>query len=175
MAQLNNLYTSPQSTPEYGAFILKVLRTFQWVVRYIDDLLIMAPPFSPRAFIEHFLYTNRTYHGVVGIYPPSVRLVATSPAHGLSVNYMDITTYLQHGSHGPVMTKLYDKRAQPELLSRLQPIRLQHMSTCLSEQCKWNIFDGQFVRCARIISDRDNFINEVVQRCTTEQDGASTS
>ena len=76
---------------------------------------------------------------------------------------MDIQAYLQDGIHGPVMTRLYDKRTEPAFLARLQPIRLQHMGTCLSANCKWNIFDAQFVRFTRIISDKDNFVAELLR------------
>ena len=76
---------------------------------------------------------------------------------------MDIFLCLAFESDGPVITKLYDKRREPEFSSRLQAIRLQHMSTCLSAACKWNIFDSSFVAISRIISDRDTFIDEVAR------------
>ena len=62
------------------------------------------------------------------------------------------------------MIGLYDKRHEPDFASRILAIRLQllqHMSCCLSANCQWNIFDGQFVRYQRIISDRDDSIKEV--------------
>ena len=40
------------------------------------------------------------------------------------------------------------------------------MSTCLSASCKWNIFASQFVRYTRIITDQDNFVEELVRLMT---------
>ena len=160
VTRLIALYRPPSITRQRRDVLCKVLRTFQWVVRYIDD--IFAPPGLPFHFIEQFLYTTQSFQGVVGIYPPSIRIVSTSQPLGLTANYMDIHAYLAGTSHGPVMTMLYDKRTEPEFLARVQPIRLQHISTCLSASCKWNIFDAQFVRFTRLITDVNDFVDQLV-------------
>ena len=75
---------------------------------------------------------------------------------------MDVYAFLsrQGGVCGPIMSRLYDKRLEPALC-RIQAISMQHMGTCLSVSCRWNIFDSQFVRYMRIVSDLDGFISAV--------------
>ena len=76
---------------------------------------------------------------------------------------MDIYAFLsrQGGVYGPIMTRLYDERLEPAFVSRIQAISMQHMGTCLSVSCKWNISDSQFVRYTCIVSDLDGFISAV--------------
>ena len=160
--RLITVHAAPHTAPAQRVLALKALRAFQWVARYIDDLLIITSAGISMEFVSLFLYVEQPHQGLTGIYPPSLTLSSTSQPVGMTAKYMDVYLCLAFQHHGPIVTKLYDKRREPEFHSRIAAIRLQHMSTCLSSTCKWNIFDGQFVRLTRIISDVGNFVDEVV-------------
>lgn len=143
-----------------------MLKAFKWVQRFIDDIIMINAPSIPVGLVHQFLSQSQVVQGLHGIYPSSVALSETSQPGYLTAKYMDIHAYLASGHAGHIMTRLYDKRREPEFAGRLQPIRLQHFSTCLSASCRLNICDGQFVRMAGIVSDVRNFAMEIARLLT---------
>ncbi len=59
-------------------------------------------------------------------------------------------------------TRLYDKRVQPAFF-HVRLSRFVHISSCVNEAAKRNIFISQFRRLQRVITDVHNFINEVAR------------
>lgn len=158
MAQTNACASSVQQRQ----LAFKLLQTFWWVVRYIDDIIAIVPPSSSIAFMERFMYVTYSELDISGIYPAFLLITSTSQPSFTTAKYMDIYAYLAYGTTGAVMTAAYDKRQEPAFRRRIIAIRLQHAGTCLSASCKLNIFDSQFVRYTRIITDADRFVDAIV-------------
>ncbi|KAK9807850.1 hypothetical protein WJX72_011274 [[Myrmecia] bisecta] len=63
-------------------------------------------------------------------------------------------------SGGPVITHLFDKRRQAAFAA-IPLVRLPHITSMLSSNCKYDILRSQFVRYGRIIMAISNFLDEV--------------
>ena len=141
------------------AHAMTVLRAFWCMGRFIDDLCVIANPFFP-----DLMYVNQVSHGLIGLYPPSLNLKLTSPMDPFAGRpFCDILIRASFpGGRGPLTTILYDKRRDPRF-ANITFVRFPHMSSLLSDSCKYNIFCSQWFRFVRITKDVDNFVLEVAR------------
>ena len=87
--QLLLIYYDPHTTQARRDFVLKILKVFQWVRRYIDDI-IMITRHTTFEFLSQLLYTTSIVDGIHCIYPPCLRITSTSQPAGITAKYMDI-------------------------------------------------------------------------------------
>ena len=76
---------------------------------------------------------------------------------------MDIEVSPANGVPGPLITRLYDKRREPQFAQLVTVMRFPAADSMLAWSCKLNVFDSQFVRFARIISDTHNLKTEIIR------------
>ena len=89
------------------------------------------------------------------IYPAELRLQHSSG--GLRTIFMDTMVVRGHaeGNHGPLLTHLYDKRAEPAFSFAVNPF--QHASSCTPAASKYNVLHGQLHRFWRILTHPQAF------------------
>lgn len=133
-----------------GSVALYILTFFQWLFRFIDDIISIN-----NDFLENLLYTNQIFFGIRGIYPPEL-LITLSPKEPTS-NYLDIALSSMHGNgRSPLKTTFYNKFSKPEFAA-LSVIRYTHNSSNLARRIKDNILTGRFHALRRNITDRSSF------------------
>ena len=64
---------------------------------------------------------------------------------------------------GPLITRLYDKRREPQFAQLVAVMRFPAADSMLAWSCKLNVFDSQFVRFARIITDTCSLKAEIIR------------
>ena len=161
--------SAPARTPPQ----LALLKRFRWSKRYLDDLLALR-----NVSLDALLYRSQTVDGLHGIYPPELQVPPQNhphlPAHHLP--FLDVLlVHTVCNGCSRYHTRLYDKRVQPSFahvrLSRFVPA-----SSSVNEAAKRNIFTGQFRRLQRVITDPQNFIDEVAfVICSLASGGYSAS
>ena len=148
----------PRSALRLG--VVRVLKAFKFTRRFVDDLSVIT--YENPDFVSGFLFNDQVQNGVHGIYPRPLVLNATTVQNGRILRSLDVEVFPANSVSGPLFTRLYDKRRQPGFTHARNVMRFPAWSSKLSTKCKLNVFDSQFVRFARIISDVGNFITEVV-------------
>lgn len=141
--------------------IRQSLHAFRFVARYADDLSLINR--VPAVAIERLFYVNQTYAGVHGVYPTCLTLHSTGLGAGRVLHALDVEVLPAHGASGPLITRLYDKRRSPQFQDITIVQRFPAWDSMLPWSCKLNVFNSQFDRFAEIITDGDNFVDEVVK------------
>ena len=108
------------------------------------------------------MFVDQVHNGVHGIYPRPLVLHSTTVENGRILRSLDVEVFPAHGVSGPLFTRLYDKRRQPCFTQAMTIMRFPAIDSKLSMTCKLNVFDSQFVRRARIITDSGNFVQEII-------------
>ena len=142
---------------------------FRYIARYIDDVAVVNNPyFMEYASAASSLFLFESPHGPVaswmclchdfvwremsasGCYPAELDLKRSSS--GPRVIYMDVMVVRGHedGERGPLLTHLYDKRAEPALSFAVNPY--QHISSCISAANKYNTVHSQLHRFWNILT-----------------------
>ena len=134
----------------------KIMNGFLMSGRFIDDFLSINNP-----YLKHLLYTSQSlfYPDITGIYPDTLELALART--GTSIPYMDIRIIPEPGGRRRITTHLYDKRKHPPF-SQAFIIKYPHMSSKISNTAKYGIVTSQFHRLRRIILQRSNFVNNMV-------------
>jgi hypothetical protein len=139
-----------------GAVARFLLPLFIWLFRYIDDIGSINNP-----FLQQLLYTDRSFFGFTGIYPPvlDITLTPRSP----TLKYLDIEIGARNeNAKTPLQTTFYNKFSEPEF-SHLPVIRYTHITSNLSRRCKWNILAGRFAALSQNLTSRRSFIETVAK------------
>ena len=139
----------------------RALRAFRFCGRLIDDVDIITS--ETKAYVQQYFYCNQMVDGIAGIYPPSLNLQDSSCSNPHHSNFLDLHIQPVAGDRGPLATTLFDKREQPEFRRRLKTIRFPAPYSMISKRCKLNVFDSQFIRYARLITQVDPFIDSVAR------------
>lgn len=134
------------SAPRGEAF--RVLRAFAHVFRYVDDL--GAITHDPECF-DAFLLRTFQRNGIHGLYPPSLVLTDTSVEGGRRAHYMDLDIHRPSPSM-PLAVDIYDRRAEPEFVERITPVRMPYPDSMLSVTVGRNILVAQMIRFQRLCS-----------------------
>ncbi len=140
--------TSPFSKGDVARFLLPI---FIWLFRYIDDIASID-----NAYLEQLLYTDRSFYGFEGIYPPVLDITLTPPSSRLKYLDIEIGSRDQNGTT-PLQTTFYNKFSEPEF-SHLPVIRYTHITSNLSRRCKDNILGGRFAALSQNLTSRASFI-----------------
>lgn len=137
-----------------GDIAVFLAKSFLWLSRYIDDLHSFN-----NIVLSKLLYTNNLVFGFHGLYPPELN-ITLSDVQNFS-NFLDLTIQSRHADgKTPLCTILYSKFRE-EKFRGLPIIRYPHMSSNLSLSLKINVLVGQFHRLRQIITERDNFVDEL--------------
>ena len=135
-----------------GSVALYLLDIFQWLFRFVDDNESIN-----NNYMDKLLYTNQTFFGIQGIYPPE--LVITLSKQEDHSNYLDITISSRDGNgHSPLKTTFYNKFSKAEFAA-LALIRYTHNTSNLARRLKDNILTGRFHALRRNITDKSSFCN----------------
>ena len=141
--------------------IRQAMQSFQFVGRYADDEVIINRPFLDSA--ESLLYVDQQHAGLHGIYPSSLNLVASGTPPFRVLHALDVTIKPAHETGGPLMTHLYDKRRDAHFQGVTSFVRFPAADSMLAWSCKLNVFNAQFKRFSRAITDVYSFKAEVVR------------
>ena len=145
--------------------VLNVFRAFKFTKRFVDDLSVLTKT-EPR-FLDNYLFNDQVdANGVHGIYPRPLVLHSTTVESGRILRSLDVEVFPENSVTGPLFTRLYDKRRQPCFAQAMTLMRFPAIDYKLSVTCKLNVFDSQFVRRARIITDVGNFVTEIADLIT---------
>ena len=139
----------------------RLLQAFRFSGRLIDDVNVITH--EDKTFIQQYFYHNNVHAGIRGLYPSPLNLQDSSHANPHESNFLDLHIQPANGDHGPLRTTIFDKRQQPAFLRRLRTIRFPAPYSMLSKRCKLNVFDSQFTRYARLITDVEPFIDAVAK------------
>ena len=152
-----------RSTPARSqrSHVKDAILTFQFVSRYADDEVIINRPFSSQP--ELLFYNNQRHANIHGIYPTCLKLKASASEPFRVLHALDVTIKPAHESSGPLITHLYDKRRDAQFQGVTSFMRFPAADSMLAWSCKLNVFNAQFTRFSRIISDATNFKFEVVR------------
>jgi hypothetical protein len=146
----------PSRFPNSADKALCLLRYFQWSSRYIDDILVFDNKYMP-----HLLYTNQTFHGFSGIYPPELNITLTGPSP--TTNYLDISiSSLNNDDRTPLQTTFYSKFDEP-IFAKINIIKYTHISSNIHIRYKFNILTGCFYRLRRNLTSRHSFIHTMAR------------
>ncbi|KAG7674292.1 hypothetical protein KSW81_006103 [Nannochloris sp. 'desiccata'] len=139
-----------QETYDSGSVALYLLVFFQWLFRYIDDIITIT-----NIFLQQLLYNNNTFYGISGIYPSELQI--TLSTLGPTTDFLDITLSSKNGNGSPPLrTTFYNKFSKPEFAA-LSKTRYVHNSSNLARRIKDNILTGRFHALRRNITDRNSF------------------
>jgi hypothetical protein len=139
-----------------GSVSLYLLNIFQWLFRFIDDTESIN-----NNYMDKLLYTNQTFFGVNGIYPPEL-LITLSDKKPYS-DYLDITiSSRDDNGRSPIKTTFYNKFSKPEFAA-LSVIRYTHNSSNLARRIKDNILTGRFHALRRNITDKGSFCESLAK------------
>ena len=141
--------------------IKRCLLAFQFVARYADDEVIINR--RPAHDVGCLFYTDQTHVGLHGIYPPSLRLKSSTIGQARVLHALDVEVLPANEVSGPLITRLFDKRKSPQFSNVVAVMRFPAADSMLAWSCKLNVFDAQFVRFSRIITDGENFRAEIVR------------
>lgn len=130
-----------------------ILFQFRFTCRYIDDILALG-----NIIIKDMLFETRLFLGFAGIYP--ICLGITLASAGTTAPYLDMRLYFL--PNGLLTTELYDKRRE-QRFANIQLVRFPHVSSNLSDRCKYNCISGEFHRLRRIVLQQDNFCRELAR------------
>ena len=147
--------TDPPNWQQYydaGSVALYLLDIFQWLFRFIDDTESIN-----NDYMDQLLYTDRTFFGIRGIYPPE--LLITLSNKSTRSDYLDITiSSRDDNGRSPLKTTFYNKFSKPEFKA-LGLLRYTHNSSNLARRIKDNILTGRFHALRRNITDKRSFCN----------------
>ena len=152
------LNSSP-SAVERG-MVYAALEPFRFVVRFVDDLILISV--TGPSTVERLLYVSQHFAGIHGIYPDCLVLVSSTVEGGRVLRALDVEVLPANTVCGPLVTRLYDKRRQPCFADAMNIRRFPPIESMLALSCKLNVFDSQFVRFSRLITEVNNFVAEVV-------------
>jgi hypothetical protein len=139
-----------------GSVALYLLGIFQWVFRYIDDTESIN-----NNYLDKLLYTNQSFYGIRGIYPPELLITLSSKEP--TSDYLDITMSSRDGNgRSPLKTTFYNKFSKPEFAA-LGLIRYTHNSSNLARRIKDNILTGRFHALRRNITDKSNYCSTIAK------------
>lgn len=135
-----------------GAVARFLLQTFIWLFRYIDDIGSLNNP-----YLEQLLYTNRSYFGFEGIYPPVLDITLTP--HSSSLKYLDIEIGSRYQNNKtPLHSTFYNNKFSEPAFAHLPIIRYPHTTSNLSSHCKRNILPSRFIALSQNLTSRSSFI-----------------
>ena len=137
----------------------RVLHAFRFTGRLIDDVNTITH--ERLDFVQKHFYNDQVHDGIRGIYPSSLNLQDSSCVNPHHSNFLDLHIRPTHDDHGPLHTSIFDKRRQAQFRSRLKAIRFPAPYSMLSRRCKLNVFDSQFIRFTRLVTDVNAFIDSV--------------
>jgi len=137
-----------------ASIALYLLDIFQWLFRFIDDTESIN-----NNYLEQLLYTNQTFFGIRGIYPPELLITLSEQAD--HSDYLDITISSRNGNgRSPLKTTFYNKFSKAEFAA-LALIRYTHNSSNLARRLKDNILTGRFHALRRNLTDKSSFCNTI--------------
>jgi hypothetical protein len=161
-----------------GNVAVVLLKLHRFTFRFVDDLLSGMNP-----YFKDLLFQDQTVAGgwVKGTYPMFFHIVLEA-MQGDSLPFLDVLLNFQtegvrgvrmrynpEGEREPtgeeglvvlVTTHLYDKRRQT-CYADIPIVQYTHITSNLSRGCVYNILVGQLHRFSRLISEVDNYIDEV--------------
>jgi hypothetical protein len=146
----------PSRVPTTADKALCLLHSFQWITRYIDDILAFDNKYLPQ-----LLYTNQTFYGFSGIYPPELNITLSDPSP--TTNYLDISLSSLNGDcRTPLQSTFYSKFDEPQF-AKVNIIKYTHMSSNIHLRFKYNILTGCFHRLRRNLTSRNSFIEAMAR------------
>ena len=92
-----------------------------------------------------------------------LRLTASNTEPFRVLHALDVTIRPANGQSGPLLTHLYDKRRDAQFQGVTEFKRFPAADSMLAWSCKLNVFNAQFKRFTRIITDVNDFKGEVVR------------
>ena len=140
--------------------IRQAIGCFRFAVRFVDDEAVIT--WESADMVQGLHYDNVSHAGVHGLYPSFLRLHSTTIGVGRVLHVLDVEVLPANVVSGPLITRLYDKRREAGFAVVRNIVRFPAIDSMLSLSCKLNVFDAQFVRFSRIITDVQDFCQAVV-------------
>ena len=139
-----------------------LLPQFEYVRRYIDDVIAFnCPNFDEYKQLDAF--TLKADDGSVlvenaGIYVSDIecRLESTATPESPSVHCLDACVNIDM-RRGRLYVTLHNKLRDPKFAA-VRFWRFPHTSSLIAEQTKYGLITSQFLRFARVISRKDDFV-----------------
>lgn len=106
--------------------------------RYADDVAFINRQATSE--LESLFYVDQSHFGIHGVYPTSLRLELSTVGLGRVLKLLDVEAFPASETSGPLLTKLYDKRKQPQFRGLVQVMRFPAADSMLAWSCKLNVF-----------------------------------
>jgi hypothetical protein len=149
------------STAESKLFARRLLLTYRFMGRYIDDTGALTH--SPTLF-HAFLYNTATQYGLHGIYPPFLGFKVTSLPNRKEMIMLYVhLTLVGHGFsiYDTIVTGVYRKDSA-FFNHRAKPLRMPDPHSRIPHSYKFGVVRSQIIAQQRLCNTREEFIDAVV-------------